>query len=183
MPSPSPSIHCVSIHNALVSENLSMSEQPIHTMLHHTVQNLVICGINHSVVLLCNYVLSPETHDNHLLCGNCTISIFCRLLRVTHRTENVQLIMSMQTQIGGLLPWIEEIRELGRKVEMDELSRRTASSVDTCQSLQPAPCFSIPHNTLHKVGMTSIVTEVNGRENWCLYGTSMILVFLWFPGS
>ena len=86
MPSPSQSILCVSIHKALVSENFSMSEQPVHTTLHHTVQNLVICGINHSVVLLCNYLLSPETHGNHLLCGNCTISIFCRLLRVTHRT-------------------------------------------------------------------------------------------------
>lgn len=61
---------------------------------------------------------------------------------------------------------------------MDELSRKTASSVDICQSLQPAPCFSIPHNTLHKVSMTRIVTEVNARDNQCLYGTSMILVFL-----
>ena len=94
-----------------------MSEQPIHTTLHHMVQNLVICGINHSVVLLCNYLLSPETHGNHLLCGNCTISFFVGCLE-SHTELDVQLSMSMQTQVAWWLVALNRrnmrIREEGR---------------------------------------------------------------------
>lgn len=122
IPLSSSSVLCGSIHAAFISENFYISEHLVHARLYHTARNLVIRCLNHSVVLLCNYLLSAETHSNHLECRNCTVSIFvaCSESHIELGTQLVRHVLP-----DGLLPWIEEIREFGMKTEMDELSRKT----------------------------------------------------------
>lgn len=83
---PLPHHPCNSIHSTPISENLYFSEHPVHSRLYHIAHNSSVCCLNHSVLLVHKFLLSPETHGSHLECRNHTMSIFGKLHKDIHRT-------------------------------------------------------------------------------------------------